>query len=102
MRYLRLSNRNFIDCKTVKKMSFSKRILPTIETEQRTHEMITAQFKLRDLEPGATYAFAIKKTVAANDDQAQIETALRNYLGFYIVGGVPFVDVKCRDGRRHL
>lgn len=64
--------------------------------------MAAAQFDLRNLEPGATYAFAIKKTVAANDDVGPVETKLRNYLGFYIVGGVPFLDVKRNDGLRHL
>lgn len=104
-------------------MSFFKCILPIIDRarssfpevlrfpletvgtsviEQMEHEMAAAQFNLRDLEPGATYAFAIKKTVAANDDAAPVETELRNYLGFYIVGGVSFLDVKRSDGLRHL
>ena len=64
--------------------------------------MAAVRLNLRDLEPGATYAFAIKKTVAANDDVGPVETKLRNYLGFYIVGGVPFLDVKRSDGCRHL
>lgn len=63
--------------------------------------MTAAQLNLKDLQPGKTYAFAIKKTVAANDD-ASVETTLRNYLGFYIMGGVPFVDVRRSDGWRHL
>lgn len=61
-----------------------------------------AKLNLKDLEPGSTYAFAVKKTVAANDDHAQVKTEVRNYLGFYIMGGVPFIDVRRSDGWRHL
>lgn len=64
--------------------------------------MAAAQLDLSNLEPGVTYAFAIKKSQAANDDVGPVETKLRNYLGFYIVGGVGFLDVKRSDGCRHL
>jgi hypothetical protein len=57
--------------------------------------------EIKQLQPGATYMFAVKKE---QPDRAavRLDAKLRKYLGSYTVGGVSFLDVKSTDGWRHL
>jgi hypothetical protein len=67
---------------------------------QRNHAFDTVN--PRELVPGRTYAFFVRKPGGKDSAGVSVETRLRDYLGFYVMGGVPFLEVKPAGGRRHL